>query len=172
MNHLSSRRLSAAGILLLLATACPAVAIEMFTYFGDGSRIGLPSLEVPVQAYPGIPLRSDRLRARGRAKEARRAATASDQAGRAVPDTGRAPPPIPGGGIRIRPMPAEPVPSAGGTWPAPPVPATIPSAPGRSSPPASPSAAQPGIRGTPEPVATPAERPLPGLTRPVFPPRP
>ncbi|MBM4023429.1 MAG: hypothetical protein FJ284_14555 [Planctomycetes bacterium] len=41
-------------------------AIEMFTYFGDGSRIGLPSLEVPVEAYPGIPLRSDRLRARRR----------------------------------------------------------------------------------------------------------
>ena len=42
-------------------------AIEMFTYFGDGSRIGLPSLEVPIEAYPGIPLRSDRLRARRRA---------------------------------------------------------------------------------------------------------
>jgi hypothetical protein len=39
----------------------------MFTYFGDGSRIGLPSLEVPIEAYPGIPLRSDRLRARRRA---------------------------------------------------------------------------------------------------------
>jgi len=44
-----------------------AMAIEMFTFFGDGSRIGLPSLEVPVEAYPGIPLRSDRLRARRRA---------------------------------------------------------------------------------------------------------
>jgi hypothetical protein len=38
----------------------------MFTYFGDGSRIGLPSLEVPIEAYPGIPLRSDRIRARNR----------------------------------------------------------------------------------------------------------
>jgi hypothetical protein len=49
----------------LIATDGPA--IEMFTFFGDGSRIGLPSLEVPVEAYPGIPLRSDRLRARRRA---------------------------------------------------------------------------------------------------------
>jgi hypothetical protein len=44
-----------------------ARAIEMFTFFGDGSRIGLPSLEVPIEAYRGIPLRSDRLRARRRA---------------------------------------------------------------------------------------------------------
>ena len=42
----------------------------MFTFFGDGSRVGLPSLEVPIEAYPGIPLRSDRLRARRRAKGA------------------------------------------------------------------------------------------------------
>lgn len=48
----------------------PAHAIEMFTFFGDGSRIGLPSLEVPIEAYPGIPLRSDRLRARRRALRA------------------------------------------------------------------------------------------------------
>ena len=46
-----------------------ASGIEMFTYFGDGSRIGLPNLEVPVEAYPGIPLRSDRLRARRRAMQ-------------------------------------------------------------------------------------------------------
>jgi hypothetical protein len=45
-------------------TPLPCRAIEMFTFFGDGSRIGLPSLEVPVEAYSGIPLRSDRLRAR------------------------------------------------------------------------------------------------------------
>jgi hypothetical protein len=60
------------GLLLagcLLACSTPASAIEMFTYFGDGSRIGLPSLEVPVEAYPGIPLRSDRLRARRRAMQ-------------------------------------------------------------------------------------------------------
>ncbi|MFM7135812.1 MAG: hypothetical protein ACKO1M_01905 [Planctomycetota bacterium] len=47
--------------------AADGFAIEMFTYFGDGSRIGLPSLEVPIEAYPGIPLRSDRLRAKRRA---------------------------------------------------------------------------------------------------------
>jgi len=44
--------------------AVSAPAIEMFTFYGDGSRIGLPSLEVPIEAYPGIPLRSDRIRAR------------------------------------------------------------------------------------------------------------
>ena len=60
-------------VVMFLAAACavgplPAArAIEMFTYFGDGSRIGLPNLEVPIEAYPGIPLRSDRLRARRRA---------------------------------------------------------------------------------------------------------
>jgi hypothetical protein len=53
------------------AVALPgrALGIEMFTYFGDGSRIGLPSLEVPIEAYPGIPLRSDRIRARRRAAQ-------------------------------------------------------------------------------------------------------
>jgi hypothetical protein len=54
-----------AGLLSTL-TAAPGHAIEMFTFFGDGSRIGLPSLEVPIEAYPGIPLRSDRIRARRR----------------------------------------------------------------------------------------------------------
>lgn len=53
--------LAAAGFAVV---AKPAMAVEMFTYFGDGSQIGLPSLEVPIEAYPGIPLRSDRLRAR------------------------------------------------------------------------------------------------------------
>ena len=48
------------------AGSLPVHAIEMFTYFGDGSRIGLPNLEVPIEAYPGIPLRSDRIRARRR----------------------------------------------------------------------------------------------------------
>lgn len=52
------------GAASLAVLAMPASAVEMFTYFGDGSRIGLPSLEVPIEAYPGIPLRSDRLRAR------------------------------------------------------------------------------------------------------------
>ena len=55
----------APALAALVASPCPA--IEMFTFFGDGSRIGLPNLEVPVEAYPGIPLRSDRLRARRRA---------------------------------------------------------------------------------------------------------
>ena len=50
--------------ILLVACAAECRAIEMFTFFGDGSRIGLPSLEVPIEAYPGIPLRSDRIRAR------------------------------------------------------------------------------------------------------------
>ena len=56
------------------AVSLPPAArgIEMFTYFGDGSRIGLPSLEVPIEAYPGSPLRSDRIRARNRAMQMRR----------------------------------------------------------------------------------------------------
>lgn len=49
---------------VVVALGHQAAAIEMFTNFGDGSRIGLPSLEVPIEAYPGIPLRSDRIRAR------------------------------------------------------------------------------------------------------------
>jgi len=54
-------------LVVLTVVACAeSHAIEMFTYFGDGSRIGLPSLEVPIEAYPGIPLRRDRLRARRR----------------------------------------------------------------------------------------------------------
>ena len=53
----------------------------MFTFFGDGSRIGLPSLEVPIEAYPGIPLRSDRIRARNRALEQQRRGTAVRPAG-------------------------------------------------------------------------------------------
>lgn len=75
--------------------AAPAGAIEMFTYFGDGSRIGLPSLEVPVEAYPGIPLRSDRIRARRRALLAGPGATVT---------VGR--PGMPRG-ITIRAMPPE-----------------------------------------------------------------
>lgn len=58
--------------LALVALSADVRAIEMFTYFGDGSRIGLPSLEVPIEAYPGIPLRSDRIRARNRAMQMRR----------------------------------------------------------------------------------------------------
>lgn len=65
----SSCRLTRIALVVALAmlASVESRAIEMFTYFGDGSRIGLPSLEVPVEAYPGIPLRSDRLRARRRA---------------------------------------------------------------------------------------------------------
>ena len=72
-----------------------AQAIEMFTFYGDGSRVGLPSLEVPIEAYPGIPLRSDRLRARRRAQR---------NPGAAV----RVGPP---GGVTIRAMPeGQPMP--------------------------------------------------------------
>ena len=86
-----------AGVAL---AAAPAPAIEMFTFFGDGSRIGLPSLEVPIEAYPGIPLRSDRIRARNRALAARRG----------VPQGVRQPVPEgrsiqPGRGITVRTMP-------------------------------------------------------------------
>ena len=59
---------TAAVALALALAAADSPGIEMFTYFGDGSRIGLPSLEVPIEAYPGIPLRSDRIRARRRAQ--------------------------------------------------------------------------------------------------------
>ena len=63
----------------------------MFTFFGDGSRVPLPSLETPIEAYPGIPLRSDRLRARRRA------------AYRVPQQTGM---PVGNGRITIRTMPA------------------------------------------------------------------
>ena len=84
-----------------LAVAFPPSArgIEMFTYFGDGSRIGLPNLEVPVEAYPGIPLRSDRLRARRRAMQAGPGAAVR---------LGPAGVPTKPGGIIIRAMPSQP----------------------------------------------------------------
>jgi hypothetical protein len=78
----------------------PARGIEMFTYFGDGSRIGLPSLEVPVEAYPGIPLRSDRLRARRRARQGGPGATVR-QGPQGLPTRP--------GGIVIRSMPRQPL---------------------------------------------------------------
>ena len=86
----------------VFAVAFPPAAngIEMFTYFGDGSRIGLPNLEVPVEAYPGIPLRSDRLRARRRAMQA-----GPGSAVRLGP-TGV---PTKPGGIIIRAMPQQPM---------------------------------------------------------------
>jgi hypothetical protein len=89
---------------LLVATVAPACpAIEMFTYFGDGSRIGLPSLEVPIEAYPGIPLRSDRIRARRRAMRGRPTAQAP-----ASPQ----PKGMPSGmTIRVMPEPVPPVPA-------------------------------------------------------------
>jgi hypothetical protein len=82
--------------MLLLAWATDCAAIEMFTYFYDGSRIGLPNLEVPVEAYPGIPLRSDRIRARRRAMR-----------GEPTP-VGQ---PRQSGGMTIRVMPALPAPA-------------------------------------------------------------
>ena len=85
--------LTIAAFLGLAVAAGDSLAIEMFTYFGDGSRIGLPSLEVPIEAYPGIPLRSDRLRAR------RRAARMSPGS------TVRVGPGTPVGGVTIRAMP-------------------------------------------------------------------
>jgi hypothetical protein len=94
---------------ILTATTGDAVAIEMFTYFGDGSRIGLPNLEVPIEAYPGIPLRSDRLRARRKAMR-----MGSSSAVRVGPGT-----PI-GGGITIRSMPAIPAPTPEPIAPPPP----------------------------------------------------
>jgi hypothetical protein len=66
----SLRRGGLAAVTAAVAAVAPMVqgpicqGIEMFTFYGDGSRIGLPSLEVPIEAYRGIPLRSDRLRAR------------------------------------------------------------------------------------------------------------
>jgi len=103
------RRLFAARITLPCLTAVltltiatghtrAARAIEMFTFFGDGSRIGLPSLEVPIEAYPGIPLRSDRIRARNRAMMMRRGMPMQ-------PATGQTGAMQPARGITIRTMP-------------------------------------------------------------------
>lgn len=100
------------AVVIVLATGVEAFGIEMFTFFGDGSRIGLPSLEVPVEAYPGIPLRSDRIRMRrGRFGQRRGGLPAAN---RMAPSAGVMPKiaePIPeprSGGVRIRPMEAEP----------------------------------------------------------------
>ena len=90
-----------AAVLVIASAAGHASAgraIEMFTFFGDGSRIGLPSLEVPIEAYPGIPLRSDRIRARNRAMMMRRSGPAQPAA--AQPGTLQ-----PAQGITIRAMP-------------------------------------------------------------------
>ncbi|MBM4012050.1 MAG: hypothetical protein FJ286_11845 [Planctomycetes bacterium] len=110
-------KLAASAALILLVAAAEAPAIEMFTYFGDGSRIGLPSLEVPIEAYPGIPLRSDRIRARRRAQRM--------GPGAAV----RVGPGTPVGGVTIRAMPTTRMPAV-----AEPVPAPKPIAPGVAQP--------------------------------------
>jgi len=104
LRRLGTIRLSnaAAGVAVvaLALAAGETAAIEMFTYFGDGSRIGLPSLEVPIEAYPGIPLRSDRIRARRRA--ARPGPSAAVRAATGTPI---------GNGITIRAMPTTPAPA-------------------------------------------------------------
>jgi len=91
---------AAFALFAAVLVAGQAGAIEMFTYFGDGSRIGLPSLEVPIEAYPGIPLRSDRIRARRRAMR-----MGPGAAVRVGPGT-----PI-GGGVTIRAMPTNRMPT-------------------------------------------------------------
>ncbi len=99
----------------LSVAAADSPGIEMFTYFGDGSRIGLPSLEVPIEAYPGIPLRSDRIRARRRAQQmGPNAATRIGPPGytrgitiRAMPTT--EPPAAPPRTNAAPPMPPEPI---------------------------------------------------------------
>jgi hypothetical protein len=94
----------------ILLAAADVHAIEMFTFFGDGSQIGLPRLEVPVEAYPGIPLRSDRIRARRRAARpaaaARggRTATVGSVTLREVP-TGPTAATAPAGDIPVAPEP-------------------------------------------------------------------
>jgi hypothetical protein len=102
-----TRFATAALTAALVAWAAELPAIEMFTYFGDGSRIGLPSLEVPIEAYPGIPLRSDRIRAR-------RKATRPRQSVGVEPGT-----PVGGVTIRSMPTPTMPPPVAIETVPAP-----------------------------------------------------
>ncbi len=94
---MSLRRILVLAVLVLVAAECPA--IEMWTFYGDGSRIGLPSLEVPVEAYPGIPLRSDRIRMRRRAPrptvDGAKASAPSTVTLREMPGTGQAVPVAP-----------------------------------------------------------------------------
>lgn len=110
MRRLSDRRL--VGRVLAFVVTIPLVggggrglAIEMFTFFGDGSRIGLPSLEVPVEAYPGIPLRSDRIRMQ-RGRSGRWRQVPRQQLAQPIPEP-RQTAPKPTAGVRIRPMEAE-----------------------------------------------------------------
>jgi len=176
------RWLAGAGI-VSLGLVLPARAIEMFTYFGDGSRIGLPSLEVPVQAYPGIPLRSDRIRARSRAQQARRAAEAAAReprpaGGSAATGTPAARPAsdgypgIPGGGITIRPMTPQPLSArqgmpAGRSLGQPPAHTAFPIAPSAT---ASPAPAQGGTDWSTIRSGTPAPPGGSGLAPPAVPP--
>lgn len=107
MTSLPSLRSLTARLPLLVVAVClvwPSAAngIEMFTFYGDGSRVGLPSLEVPIEAYPGIPLRSDRLRARRRATQMGPGGTVR------LGPTGL---PTRPGGITIRAMPQQPAPA-------------------------------------------------------------
>ena len=98
------RRLALALVAAVVGfAAADCLAIEMYTFFGDGSRIGLPSLEVPVEAYPGIPLRSDRIRARRRGQRpAARGATAGTITLRTVPAAAPA--------VPVAPEPPDPAP--------------------------------------------------------------
>ena len=110
-HHPSVRRVAVrlgglAAVSAAVAAGLPAChGIEMFTYYGDGSRIGLPSLEVPIEAYRGIPLRSDRLRARRAAQ--RRSASATQPGTVALPD-----------GMTVRVMPGAPAAAAPAAGPA------------------------------------------------------
>lgn len=116
------RFLRSGGLALLLAGLLSpghASAIEMFTFFGDGSRVPLPSLETPIEAYPGIPLRSDRLRAKRRAQRA--SFTTAPHGGVPGGITIRAMPPLaaPDPDVTLEPAPAaEPVPAPSANRPA------------------------------------------------------
>jgi len=109
------------GTVFGLMAVAPASAVEMFTYFGDGSSIGLPSLEVPIEAYPGIPLRSDRLRAR-RAGKAPPRGTVGQFRGRGITIRVPAQQPIRSGPMSLQPPLPETVPAAA---PLEPVPAAV-----------------------------------------------
>jgi hypothetical protein len=133
----SNAGLAGAMALLVALAAVPCPAIEMFTFFGDGSRIGLPSLEVPVEAYRGIPLRSDRLRARRVTRRPANAASTTPSGAMiqvipetVVPNQSIDPPPAPRGiprGTAGQPQGGRPMPpsagpsSAGPIAPEPPV---------------------------------------------------
>jgi len=146
--HRPWQRVALAAALVAIGAA-DCVAIEMFTYFGDGSRIGLPSLEVPIEAYPGIPLRSDRLRARRRAMRM--------GPGAAVPVG----PPGYARGITIRAMPTGQPVQATPASPAVPaivgeeaIPTPDPVAPTAQEPPVAPEPA--GDEAPPAPVSPPS----------------